>query len=101
MSSTFLAPFQGSIMQENVRKKLPRVVIQQLDILEVQVTKLLKKSMSIGPTFIITNAGNGWVELSSMRFLPRLYRELIHKASEKGLKIISARGMFEKELPSN
>ena len=35
-----------------------------------------------------------------MRFLPRLYRELIHKASEKGLRIISARSMFERELPS-
>jgi SOS response regulatory protein OraA/RecX len=35
-----------------------------------------------------------------MRFLPRLYKELIHKAADKGLKIISARSMFEKELPS-
>jgi hypothetical protein len=34
MSSTFLAPFQSSIMQENVRKKLPKPVLQQLDTLE-------------------------------------------------------------------
>ena len=45
MSSTFLAPFQSSIMQENVRKKLPKHVITQLDTLEQQVIKLLKKSL--------------------------------------------------------
>lgn len=67
-------------MLENVRKKLDSKVIAQLDNLEVHVTKLLKKSMKSGPTFIITNAGNGWVELSSMRFLPRFYKEIIHSA---------------------
>jgi hypothetical protein len=67
-------------MQENVRKKLPKHVIAQLDTLEIEVIRLLKKSMSCGETFIITNAGQGWVELSSMRFLPRLYKELIHNA---------------------
>ena len=49
---------------------------------------------------IITNAGTGWVELSSLRFLPRLYKELIHNADKKGLRIISARSKFEKEFPS-
>jgi len=87
-------------MQENVRKKLPKHVITQLDTLEQQVIKLLKKSLSVGPTMIITNAGTGWVELSSLRFLPRLYKELIHNADKKGLRIISARSKFEKEFPS-
>lgn len=57
MSSTFLSPFQSCIMQENVRKKLPKPIIAQLESLEIQVIRLLKKSMEVGPTFIITNAG--------------------------------------------
>jgi hypothetical protein len=35
-----------------------------------------------------------------MRFLPRLYKEIIVNASKLGLSIISARSMFEKEMPS-
>lgn len=49
---------------------------------------------------IITNAGKGWVEISSMRFLPKLYSRIIRNANVNGLKIISARSMFEKEFPS-
>jgi len=35
-----------------------------------------------------------------MRFLPRLYKEIISKASQIGITIISARAMFEKQLPN-
>lgn len=100
MSSTFLAPFQSMIMQENVRKKLPKQVLAQLDTLEIQVTKLLTQSLANGYTYIITNAGTGWVELSSMRFMPKLYKDLIKQSKINGLKIISARSKFEKEFPS-
>lgn len=51
-------------------------------------------------TFIITNAGTGWVELSSQRFLPKLYKEMIVSAHKIGIKIISARSMYEKQFPS-
>jgi hypothetical protein len=80
MSSTFLAPFQNQIMSESVRSKLPKVVIAQLEALELQVITLLKKAIMHGKTYIITNAGQGWVELSSLRFLPKLYKEIIGKA---------------------
>jgi hypothetical protein len=40
----------------------------------------MKKAMMCGKTYIITNAGQGWVELSSLRFLPKLYKEIIGKA---------------------
>jgi hypothetical protein len=67
-----------------------------LDHLEEVVIKLLKKSAAFGQTFIITNAGHGWVELSSARFLPNLYKEVIMHAKKNGITIISARAMYEK-----
>jgi hypothetical protein len=72
-------------MHDNVRSKLPKVVIKQLEDLEDQVIKLMKKSIQVGQTFIITNAGQGWVELSSLRFLPRLHSEIINQAHKLGL----------------
>ena len=44
---------------------------------------------------IITNAGLGWVELTSMRFFPKLHKSVIMNADKYGIKIISAREMFE------
>ncbi len=47
-------------------------------------------------TFIITNAAEGWVEMSSQRFLPRVHEEVL-----EGITIISARTKFEKQFPHN
>jgi hypothetical protein len=55
----------------------------------------------MGPTYIITNAGQGWVELSSGRFFPKLYKELIMNSRQNGINVISARAHFEKIMPSN
>jgi hypothetical protein len=35
-----------------------------------------------------------------MRFLPKLYKEVIAMKDQLGLEIISARSMYEKEMPS-
>jgi hypothetical protein len=67
-----------------------------LDYLQDLVIKLLKKSVSQGTTYIITNAGHGWVELSAARFLPALYRELLMNAKRNGIHVISARAAYEK-----
>lgn len=61
---------------------------------------LLKKSAKVGQTYIITNAGQGWVELSSNRYLPKLYKEVIMDAKKNGINIVSARSLFEKQMPS-
>ena len=61
----------------------------------------MKKSLRYGKTYIITNAGAGWVELSSARFMPKLYKELLMNAKSNGVNILSARSLFEKEIPSN
>ncbi len=74
MASTYLAPYQSRILEPSVRKRLPKPAQLQLDQLQELVIKLLKKSVSLGTTYIITNAGQGWVELSSGRFLPLLHK---------------------------
>lgn len=56
-----------------------------LEALEEQVIKLLKAALKVGPTYIITNAGHGWVQLSSMRFFPKLYKEIIRDAANLDL----------------
>lgn len=45
-------------------------------------------------TYIITNAAEGWVQMSAKRFLPRTYAEL-----KSEITIISARTKFEKLYP--
>ena len=80
---------------EHCRERLPRFVLNYLAELEKIVLRLLKKSVKNGLTFIITNAGLGWVELTSMRFMPKVHREIIRNADKYGIKIISARELFE------
>lgn len=50
----------------------------------------------LGMVFIITNAAEGWVEMSSERFLPKVNKEIL-----EGIKIVSARTKFEKQFPHN
>ena len=56
---------------------------------------LLNLCLKKGTVYIITNSGVGWVEFSSKKFLPKIYPLL------KRIKIISARGMYEKNYPGN
>lgn len=63
-----------------------------LRILEARVLSLLKKCVSLGTALIVTNAGDGWVELSSSRFLPAVYAFLV--ANYNKVKIISARDRY-------
>ena len=56
--------------------------------------RLLEMSKASGTTMIITNAAEGWVELSAQRFMP-----LTAKVLRRDVEIISARTRFEKEFP--
>ena len=66
-------------------------------ILELQdlVLELLNNTIEKGTVYIITNAGMDWVKYSSQRFYPKIIPIL-----EK-IKIVSARGEYEKEFPGN
>ena len=50
---------------------------------------MLEQSVKYGKTYIITNAGEGWVEYSAKKFLPSLV-PILNK-----IKIISARYKYE------
>ena len=49
----------------------------------------------MGKVYIVTNAAQGWVELSAKRFLPKVNSELVD------IEIISARTKYEKLYPKN
>lgn len=63
-----------------------------LRVLESRVLSLLKTAVSLGTVLIVTNAGDGWVELSSSRFLPAVRAFL--EANYKSVKVISARARY-------
>lgn len=63
-----------------------------LRILENRVLSLLKTAVTLGTVLIVTNAGDGWVELSSSRFLPAVRAFL--QANYRSIKVISARARY-------
>ena len=91
LPTTFLTPNgvfnENLVLSEQVQKKISK--------LEFSVNKLLKIAVEKGDVYIITNAGVGWVEFSADRFYPTVSEIL------KKIKIISARGEFEKQFPGD
>ena len=80
----FYEEIQLSPSDENKIKELENLVLE-----------LLSETIEKGTVYIITNAGLEWVNFSSKRFYPKLIPIL-----EK-IKIISARGEYEKYYPGN
>lgn len=70
----------------------PSPLIHYLRILEQHVLTLLKQATRLGTVLIITNAGDGWVELSSARFLPAVKAYLDQNRNQ--IKIVSARARY-------
>ena len=91
LPTSFLTP--GGIFNENMN--LSDIEKEKLLKLEQAVFKLLTEAVEKGNVYIITNAGNGWVEYSANRFYPSII-PLLEK-----IKIISARGEYEKIFPGN
>ena len=71
-------------------------MVEPLDLLDKAAYALIRQAKVLAPnmTFIITNAAEGWVEMSGQRFLPRVCEEI-----KKDVTIISARTKFEKLYP--
>lgn len=74
---------------------LPAEVAAQLAVLEESVCNLLERALCCGTVLIITNAEHGWVELSCLKFIPRVQPLL------KRLKVLSARTTFEPFYPDS
>lgn len=70
-------------------------LIEQLTDFEKHAIAVLKLALDFGDVTIVTNAEDGWVELSARKFLPNIV-PFIEK-----LHIISARSTFEKTYPDS
>lgn len=75
----------------NVESWMPQID-RYLRVLEHRVLTLLKTSLQLGTVLIVTNAGEGWVEISAERFLPAVKAFL--DANKKQIKVISARARY-------
>jgi hypothetical protein len=71
-------------------------MLESLELLDIAAEAVLKLAKTLGIVYIITNAAEGWVELSSERFLPKTCKEV-----QSGVTIISARTRYEKLYPHN
>ena len=91
LCTTYLTP--NGIFNES--KNFSEKVLEKIKKIEDNVYELLKLAISKGDTYIITNAALGWVEYSTKRFYPKIIDLL------KNIKIISARGKFDKIYPNN
>ena len=76
-------------------KKLNEKDQTKLNKLEILVKNLLTLTLSKGEVYIITNAGEGWVEESATNYYPNL-KEILDK-----IEVISARKDYEKKYPEN
>jgi len=78
----------------DTRKSLSTAAKQHLTKLEESVEKVLRIATSLGKTYIITNAQEGWVEYSSKMYMPKVFEAI------KDIKVISARDRYEKYFPT-
>ena len=89
LPTTFLT--QGKNYIDNVI--LTEVDKEKISQLESLVSKLLNEAVNKGEVYIITNAGEGWVEYSAEKIYPSI-SDILSK-----VKIVSARGLYEKQFP--
>ena len=69
LCTTFLVPYQRYVLDYTL--KLPTQLKDKMKELDEVAYQLLRESKQFGKTYIVTNAAEGWVELSSSRFLPK------------------------------
>lgn len=77
--------------------ELPPHLANDLQELELTVIKILEEALRYGIVKVITNAEEGWVELSGSRFMPKLTSFLL----DNRVKIVSARTMYEADYPDS
>lgn len=92
MCSTFMAQCNITLHSDSVMVHKHWI---ELDMLSKSVIDILTTSKEYGEVVIITNAEEGWVQLSAQKFMPELIPIL------KTLRIFSARTAFERSYPDN
>lgn len=94
LPSTYLSAL-GLRVDEEI--ELPSQLVKDLADLETIVIKVLEEALRFGVVKVITNAEEGWVELSGARFMPRLTKFL----EERKVKVVSARSAYEGDYPDS
>ena len=90
MCTSYLAP--TGVIEEEDSKRFDKSLIKSLDQLSAT---LISKSLENGQVFLVTNAAYGWIEYSAKKIYPITARFL------KDVKIVSARGLYEKRFPGD
>lgn len=92
LPSTYLAALGLRVDEDSL---LPQSLSKELALLEDQVILMLQESLKYGAVKIVTNAEEGWVQLSGRRFMPNLIQFL----TQHHIKVISARSAYETAYP--
>lgn len=77
----------------DIDKKKSKALAKHLVRIQQCAVKLLELALTLGRTFIVTNAMPGWVEFSAKQYLPQLSQLL------ERVPVISARGNYEAQFP--
>merc|ERR1712183_903658 len=64
-------------------------IAEQLQRLDAAVSDTLSRAKVRGRVIVVTNAGQGWVEMSCHKYMPAT------EASLQGVEIVSARATYE------
>lgn len=91
LASSFLA--SKGYKLDSTMERTPEID-NQLKHLESSVIALLTMALNFGRVHIITNAENGWVQLSAQKFIPGVLPLLGSK-----VKVVSARSSYESMFP--
>ena len=92
LPTSILTPYEYLLVDTEL--EFPPALKKRLDKLDRIGSELLNKTKIFGRVYIVTNAAEGWCELSAARFLPRVYETL-----ESDITIISARTRYENLYP--
>lgn len=84
--------YKHSLDKENKLNEKEQSKIKKLELL---VKNLLTLCLSKGDVYIITNAGEGWVEESSKNYYPNI-KDILNQ-----IEVISARKDYEQKYPEN
>ena len=92
LPTSILTPYEYLLVDTEL--EIPPALKKRLDQLDRIGSELLNRAKMFGRVYIVTNAAEGWCELSAARFLPRVYETL-----ESDITIISARTRYENLYP--
>lgn len=95
LCSTYLMKHSFFEDEQNKQNKISDLHKEKLAKLEFQVLRVLTLAISYGDVYIITNASQGWVEYSTMKFFPSVSKLFSQ------ITIISARTLYGEQFPED